>query len=310
MEEKNDKMSENTTNINSQNISIDNTLLEENGYIAKINGDLFNPEEVSLISGDLMIREITQLVQFLCETYPFEAIEYCLKRCFYKGFSKTSLLDKTIKYLLDKYQKKDESEDLIIDLFHAYKDNILLPKITNINQFNSSSNNENKILTKIVFYDQSKEDVYYKNAQNEIFIELPKHYINDIIIPLKESEDVEIFLCEKHHLFKRFCRRAEFIYVYDFDKYEKIKNEKKSKKKNKNNEDNTGKYEAIFKCEQNGCNAKYKYNFNTNKFIEIIPHSDVGHDENNNPPTYYQENINILIEKPYITDIQMVICDN
>ena len=310
MEEKNDKMSEINTNINSinsQNISTDNSFLEENGFIAKINGDIFNPEEVSLIEGDSMIREITQLIQFLCESYPFESIEYCLKRCFYKGFSKTSLLDKTIKYILDKYKKNEDSENLIIELFHAYKDNILLPKISNINQFNSSSENENKKLTKIVFFDQSKQDVYYKNFQNEIFIEIDNVLIGDNIIPLKESEDVEIFLCEKHHLFKRFCRKAEFIYVYDFVKYEKIKNEIKKKKKN---EDIDDKYEEIFKCEQNDCNAKYKYNFNNNKFSEIIPHSEIDHDENENSPSYYQENINLLIEKPHITDIQMVICDN
>ena len=309
MEEKNDKMSEINTNINSQNISTDNTFLEENGFIAKINGDIFNPEEVSLIEGDSMIREITQLIQFLFESYPFESIEYCLKRCFYKGFSKTSFLDKTIKYILDKYKKNEDSENLIIELFHAYKDNILLPKISNINQFNSSSENEKK-LTKIVFFDQSKQDVYYKNFQNEIFIEIDNAYVGNYIIPLKESEDVEIFLCEKHHLFKRFCRRGEFIYVYDFVKYEKIKNEIKKKKKKKNNEDIEDKYEAIFKCEQNGCNAKYKYNFNNNKFSEIIPHSEIDHDENENAPSYYQENINLLIEKPHITDIQMVICDN
>ena len=310
MEEKNDKMSEINTNINSQSISTDNPLLEENGFIAKINGDIFNPEEVSLIEGDSMIREITQLIQFLCESYPFESIEYCLKRCFYKGFSKTSLLDKTIKYLLDKYNKNEASENLIIDLFHAYKDNILLPKLSNIHQFNSSSENDNKKLTKIVFFDQSKQDVYYKNFQNEIFIEIDNIYLEDNIIPLEESDDVEIFLCEKHHLFKRFCRRNEFIYVYDFEKYEKIKNEKNSKQKKNNNKDINNKYEAIFKCEQDGCKAKYKYNFNTNNFSEIIRHDNIGHDEKENAPSYYQENINLLIEKPYITDIQMVICDN
>lgn len=312
-----EKISENNTNTNSQNMSSENSLMEENGIIAKINGDIFNPEEVSLLEGDEMTREITQLFQFLCESYPLEAIDYCLKRCYYKGFSKTSLLDKIIKYLLDKYQKKgnsENSESLIIDLFLAYKDNKLLPKLKNISQIKSSLENENKKMTKIVFLDQSKEDVYYKNPQNEIFIEIGRCCVKDCIIPLKESEDIEIFLCERHHLYKRFCRRGEFIYVYNFNKYEKIKNKIKSKKQKKNvNEndiENNNKYEAIFTCEQKGCNAKYKYNLNNNKFNEIIPHTDIGHDEDETSPSYYQENINLLIEKPYITDIQMVICDN
>ena len=311
-DKKNDKMSEINTNLNSQIDSTDQ-IIEELGYISKINGELFNPEEVNVLSGDSMTREITQLIQFLCESYPFEAIDYCLKRCFYKSFSKTSLLDKIIKYLLDKYKKNENSENLIIDLFYAYKDNILLPKISNVNQFNASKDAENKQLTKIVFYDQSKDDVYYKNNQNEIFIEISKCLIkdnNNIFIPLEECEEVEIFLCEKRHLFKRFCKRNNYIYVYDFCKYEKIDKKKKNKKKNNNNLENNDKFEAIFKCEQEGCNAKYKYNFNTNKFIQILPHSEVEHVDKEDAPSYYQENINLLIENPYITDIQIVISDN
>ena len=48
---------------------------------------------------------LNQIINFLCESYPLEAISYCLQRCFYNTFSKTSLLDKIIKYLLTKYKE-------------------------------------------------------------------------------------------------------------------------------------------------------------------------------------------------------------
>ena len=305
-----DKKVDKINDLNSQDISEDQAILDEQGYLSKINGEIFNPEEVNILVGDAMTREITQLIQFLCETYPFEAIDFCLKRCFYKSFSKTSLLDRTIKYLLDKYKKNENSENLIVNLFYAYKDNILLPKLSNINQFKASEDVENKQMTKIIFYNPSQNDVSCKKMQNEIFIEIDKNLVdnNNIIIPLKETEEVELFLCEKRHLFKRFCRRNEFIYVYDFFKYEIIK-DKKSKKKSNNKEKND-KFDAIFICEQKGCTAKYRYNFNSNRFSKESPHINIGHDEKENAPSYYQENINLLIEKPYITDIQLVITDN
>ena len=190
MEEKeNDKNNEINNNENNEN-----EILKENGYIAKINEEIFNPEEVSIILGDSMTREITQLIQYLCESYPFEAIDYCLKRCFYKSFSKTSLLDKTIKYLLDKYKNKENSENLIYNLIFTYKENILHPKLSSVNQFNLANNNDNKQMTKIVYYDQSKADVSFKNTQNEILIEIDKNYINlpiikNDLIPLKEKEN-------------------------------------------------------------------------------------------------------------------------
>ena len=305
-------MNDKSTEINSDSPKAsENSLLEEKGFLAKINGEIFNPEEISLIKGDFMTREITQIIQFLCQSYPLEAIDYCLKRCFYNAFSKTSLLDKTIKYLLDKYKKYDEKcDNLIVSLFSSYKDNILLPSIKNINQIEQSDNIENKQYTKIVYYDQSKEDVLFKNKQNEIFIEISKEDINEEFISLKESEEVEIFLCEKHHFYKRFCRRKEFIYVYDFYNYKKIEKNNHKKKKKKNEEEKKDKYDAIFHCELKNCEAEYRYNFYTNNFTEIKPHSDIPHDEKENPPLYYQENIQILIEKPNITDIQMIICDS
>ena len=166
-------------------------------------------------------------------------------------------------------------------------------------------------MTKIVFYDQSKEDVQFKNFQNEIFIEIDSNLVDEKTINLKENEKVELFLCEKHHFFKRFCKRGNFIYVYDFYKYEKTEKNRKNYEKNRKNIENKEDYDAIFICEQKGCNAKYKYNLNSNKFSEILPHDDdVGHDEKENSPSYYQENINLLIEKPHITDIQMIIYDS
>lgn len=315
MEEKEDHKNKEINN----NESNEKELLEENGYIAKINEEIFNPEEVSIIIGDSMTREITQLIQYLCESYPFEAIDYCLKRCYYKSFSKTSLLDKTIKYLLDKYKNKENSDFLIYKLIFTYKENKLHPKLSSVNQFNLVNNNDNKQMTKIVYYDQSKEDVSFKNTQNEIFIEIDKNYIdapiikNDLI-PLKEKENeiIEIFLCEKRHLYKRFCRKNKFIYIYNFYNYEKNLNKKKKKKnlENVNEEENNDKLEAIFICEQENCDGKFKYNFSTNRFSEVKPHKNIEHDIIKNAPSYYDENIKILMEKPYITDIQLVVVDN
>ena len=316
MEEKEDNKNKEINN----NESYEKAILEENGYIAKINEEIFNPEEVSIIIGDSMTREITQLIQYLCESYPFEAIDYCLKRCYYKSFSKTSLLDKTIKYLLDKYKNKENSDFLIYNLVFKYKENKLHPKLSSVNQFNLVNNNDNKQMTKIVYYDQSKKDVSYKNSQNEIFIEIDKNFVdlpiikNDLI-PLKEkeNENIELFLCEKHQLYKRFCRKNEFIYIYNFYNYEKAYINKKKKKKNlenDNEEENNDKLEAIFICEHEICNAKFKYNFSTNRFSEIKPHINIEHDIIKNAPSYYDENIKILMEKPYITDIQLVIVDN
>lgn len=324
MEKKEDvKNVKNNEILNLKNISNENIILEENGYIAKINEEIFNPDEVSILIGDSMTREITQLIQFLCESYPFEAIDYCLKRCYYKSLSKTSLLDKIIKYLLDKYKNKENSEYLIYKLIFTYKKNILQPKLSSVTQFNLVNNNDNKQMTKIIYYDQSKEDVSFKNTQNEIFIEIDKNYVdlpiikNDLI-PLKEKENniIEIFLCDKRYLYKRFCRRSNYIYIYNFYKYEKINynlNKKKKKKnlENNNEEENSDKIEAIFICEQKNCNAKYKYNFSTNRFSEIKPHmNNIEHDIIKNAPSYYDENIKILTEKPYITDIQLVVIDS
>lgn len=317
-DKKEDYNSESNNNENSQNISTEEKTLQEFGYLTKINGEIFNPEEVSILTGDPMTREITQIINFLCESYPLEAISYCLQRCFYNTFSKTSLLDKIIKYLLTKYK---DSEFIINDLLFAYKDNILTAKITSVNQFNSINNYENRQLTKLVFYDPSKEGVdFRKNNMNEIFIEIDEIFIEDNdeylknnndnncnIISLNENEDQANFLCEKHHLFKRFCRRGDNIYVFDFIGFEKVKILRRNKKNKKNSEDNM--YDnslAVFICEQEGCKATYRYNFNSNKFTEEKAHSNINHVIKENVPHYYKQNINILKEKMHITDIQLV----
>ena len=328
-----DKKEENSEN-NSQNVSTEEKTLQGLGYLAKINGEIFNPGEVSILIGDPMTREITQVVNYLCESYPIEAISYCLQRCYLNTFSKTSLLDKIVKYLLTKYE---EGEDIITDLLFAYKENTLNTRITSVNQFNSINNTENRQLTKLVFYDSSKDGIDAKRFMyNEIFIEIDEaliddnNYIleikdgdnsnkdkdsinkekdiNDHIISLDENEDQANFLCAKHHLFKRFSRRGDTIYVYNFIGFEKetmFRKKKYSKKIDQNN--NYQVSFAVFMCDQKGCNAKYRYNFCSNVFRNIIPHNDdCPHRINENAPWYYKENINILKEKEHITDIQLV----
>lgn len=319
-----DKREENNSdgNENSENISTEEKTLAEYGYLTKINGEIFNPEEVQILIGDPMTREITQIINFLCESYPIEAISYCLQRCYYNTFSKTSLLDKIIKYLLTKYP---DGEFIINDLLFAYKDNHLTAKITSVNQFNSIDNYENRQLTKLVFYDSSKEGVDVKKLNfNEIFIEIDEIFIEDIninnliktindsnsnIISLDENEDQANFLCDKHHLFKRFCKRGNSIYVYNFIGFEKVKVLRKKKKGKKNNEeidsDNDNSV-AVFICDQNNCKSKYKYNFSSNRFTEVVPHDNMCHDIIDNVPSYYKKNIDLLKEKPHITDIQLV----
>ena len=317
MEEKEDSISE--KGIDGQFKNIEEKTLESNGYLAKINGEIFNPDEVSILVGDPMTREITQIIYYLCQAYPIEAISYCLQRCFYNTFSKTSLLDKTIKYLLTKYK---EGENIITDLLFAYKDNQLNAKITNVNHFNEINNEDNRQLTKLVFYDPSKDGVDAKKFNfNEIFIEIEEKYIlnndnysekingnNCDIISLDENEDQANFLCDKHHLFKRFSKRGNSIYIYNFIGFEKVKIIRRRKKYNRNNnEDIYDNSYAVFICEQKGCNSKYRYNFNSNKLTPVIEHNnDCEHIIDENAPYYYKQNIDILNEKPYITDIQLV----
>ena len=315
-DKKEDSNIENNNNDNS-NMSTEERTLAEYGYLTKINGEIFNPDEVSILIGDPMTREITQIINFLCENYPIEAISYCLQRCYFSTFSKSSLLDRIIKYLLTKYE---ESEFMINELLFAYKDNQLKANITSVNQFNSINNYENRQLTKLVFYDPSNEGVDVKKMNfNEIFIEIDENFIennenflkknnNNNLISLNENEDQANFLCEKHHLFKRFCRRGNNIYVYNFIGFENVKILRKKKKSKKNNEEKDYDYSfAVFICEQDDCHAKYRYNFSSNKFTEVKPHhKDCNHIMGKNNPSYYKQNIDILNEKTHITDIQLV----
>ena len=312
-----DKKEESNSESQKLEFSSEDKTFSQLGYLAKINEIIVNPEEVSILTGDMKTREITQLVNFLCESYPLEAISYCLQRCFYNTFSKTSLLDKIIKYLLNKYE---DSEFIINNLLFAYKENQLIAGITSVNKFNSINNDEERQLTKLVFYDASKEGVSFRKFNmNEIFIEIDEIYIdddnnnendinngNDNSISLKENEDQANFLCEMHHLFKRFCKRGQNIYVLNFIWFENVKIPKKKKKSAKKDEDMYDNSFAVFTCEQNGCKGRFRYNFNSNRLTEIYEHDKINHKIGENAPQYYKQNIDILKEKTHITDIQLV----
>ena len=154
---------------------------------------------------------------------------------------------------------------------------------------------------------------------NEIFIEIDEIFIENNkdnlykkmenennIISLNENEDQANFLGDKHHLFKRFCRRGNNIYVFNFIGFETVKLRKKQKNKKKDEEKEYDNSFAVFICEQNNCYAKYRYNFNSNRLTEIKPHRDCAHIIDKNAPSYYKQNIDILNEKVHITDIQLV----
>ena len=177
-------------------------------------------------------------------------------------------------------------------------------------------------MTKLVFYDYSKEGVEFRKFSiNEIFIEIDSKYINnkeeDKIkenegLTLEENDDQAAFLGEKHHLFKRFCRRKGNIYVFNFVGFENKKIKRRPNKKNKKNIGNKDEYDgscAIFKCENELCDAVYTYNFSSNSFSKKEPHGDIFHEIRKDAPGYYQQNIEILKEKLYITDIQLVKVD-
>ena len=322
--EDNDNINKN----NEQNISFREKLLSECGFYANINGEDFDPREVTVLSGDEKNREITQIMKFLCDSYPIEAITYCLRRCYYNTFSHTSILDKIIKYLLEKY--KDNGEETITNIIYSYKENMLNIDISTVNEFNSKNQsnfgNNELHMTKLVFYDYSKEDVIFRKLiMNEVFIELDSKFINNDNLlekenkneglSLEENDAQATFLGDKHHLFKRFCRRKGNIYVFNFIGFENRKvlrkpNKKKKKyKKDKEKEKEENEKEesvANFKCEIEGCPGIYTYNFNSNRFTKKMPHSIIPHDIKNDVPEYYQENIKLLKEKIFITDIQLV----
>ena len=309
---------------NNQELSLKDQLIKEYGFYANINGEDFDPREVTVLSGDEKNREITQIIKFLFDSYPVEAINYCLQRCYYKTFSRCSLLDKIIKYLLDKY--KDIGDNTINKLIWAYQENSLNIDISTVKDFNDMNNqnfgNSELHMTKLVFYDYSKEGVEYKKFTiNEIFIEINSKYIIDEDekekkndgLTLEENDYQLTFLGNKHHLFKRFCRRKGNFYVFNFVGFDNKKIKRTFKKKKKNKKEENDEYDessAIFKCEAQGCNAIYTYNFSSNKFKRKELHEDVPHDIKKNAPSYYQQNIQILKDKNYITDIQLVKVDD
>lgn len=304
---------------NKQDTTLRETLLNDYGFYANINGEDFDPREVSVLSGNERDREITQIMKFLFDSYPIEAIYYCLKRS-YISYSSNSLLDKTIKYLLDKYE--EEGEIIINNLVQSYYQNFLNINISPVQP--KKNPNEDISITKLIFYDYSKGEVLNKKLKiNEIFIEIDSKFINNNNLlegekdigglSLKDDIYQENFLGKNHHLFKRFCRRNENIYVFNFIGFENKKIEKKNKRKANNKKEEKDKenyrHYAIFKCENEDCNAVYTYSFNSNKFRFRNPHLEILHELKKNLPDYYEQNIQLLKEKNYITDIQLVIVD-
>ena len=305
-------------------IPLKEQLLKEYGFYANINGEDFDPREVTVLSGDEKNREITQIIKFLFDSYPVEAINYCLQRCYYKTFSRNSLLDKIMKYLLDKH--KDIGENIILKLICAYKENLLNIDISTVNDFNTANLQnfgEGELhMTKLVFYDYSKEGVEYRKFNiNEIFIEINDKYLldedkeilkekNNEGLSLEENEDQHTFLGNKHHLFKRFVRRNGNFYVFNFFGFQNRKKSRIVKKKNnKKKQEEYSEYCAIFKCEMEGCGAIYTYNFSSNNFKKEESHKDIPHEIKKDAPNYYHENIQLLKDKNYITDIQLVKVD-
>ena len=331
---------------NIQELPLKDQLIKEYGFYANINGEDFDPREVTVLSGDEKNREITQIIKFLFDSYPVEAINYCLQRCYYKTliikflfdsypveainyclqrcyyktFSRCSLLDKIMKYLLEKH--KDNGDQTINQLIWSYQENTLNIDISTVKDFNDMNKqnfgNSELHMMKLVFYDYSKEGVEYKKFNiNEIFIEINSKYIFDEDkkenvyegLTLEENDDQLTFLGNKHHLFKRFCRRKGNFYVFNFVGFENKKITRNIKKKNKNKKEEYDESCAIFKCEAEGCRAIYTYNFSSNRFRKKEPHDEVPHEIKKDAPNYYQQNIQLLKDKNYITDIQLVKVD-
>ena len=58
---------------NIQELPLKDQLIKEYGFYANINGEDFDPREVTVLSGDEKNREITQIIKFLFDSYPVEA---------------------------------------------------------------------------------------------------------------------------------------------------------------------------------------------------------------------------------------------
>ena len=86
-QEENPIQDNNDINNNGQEIPLKDQLIQNFGFYANINGEDFDPREVSVLSGDEKNREITQIIKFLFDSYPIEAITYVLQRGYYNTFS-------------------------------------------------------------------------------------------------------------------------------------------------------------------------------------------------------------------------------
>ena len=298
----------------------------EKTFMISINNEQFNPEEISVLCDNPMKNEITQLIQFLLISYPYEALTYCLNRCFNNTFSRNSQLDQILNYLLKKYKEPGENE--INNILLSFNNDTIDCNIMNVSEFDVLANLEQnqRFSTAIKFVDNTKDNNttdIIKYVQNEIFVPLHEKDIKDEInkkndneqnlLNVNGTEQIETFLCDNHELYKRFCVRDNKIYIFNFIGFSKIIERKKHKKKygkKKNENEIYFKVDAIFECEEEKCGARYKYNFNSNKFTEIIEHDEnVDHRQefDANSPFYYKEIVKLLSEKDYITDVQLVV---
>ena len=158
------------------------------------------------------------------------------------------------------------------------------------NFFNSSILNSGILFFSKIIQKAENKILYTDNIQKKLVI--PKKKENES----KENKNEETKKDEKN----------------DEKKEENKKIKRRPNKKNKKNIGNKDEYDgscAIFKCENELCDAVYTYNFSSNSFSKKEPHGDIFHEIRKDAPGYYQQNIEILKEKLYITDIQLVKVD-
>lgn len=161
-----------------------------------INEEKFDPNNVFIFNGPNSKNEITQLMHFLLNEYPFQAITYCIQRCYKNSFSKTSQLDKIIKYILDRY--KDEGEEEIQKIVMSYSSNSLeeIGDLTDVKRFEKDRFEDyqgEKEMTRVVFSDGTKNGrlLFKKMGQNEIFMEINQNDLNNFS-PIKKDNNNEI----------------------------------------------------------------------------------------------------------------------
>ena len=162
-----------------------------------------------------------------------------------------------------------------------------------------------------------QEDFRNKENEREKEFKLKINEINDLKNKLNklasqlESRECKIKLTEdKLQLQINETSKQLSLKEEEIDLIKKnAKDEQIKLQKNIGNKDEYDGSCAIFKCENELCGAVYTYNFSSNSFSKKEPHSDIFHEIRKDAPGYYQQNIEILKEKLYITDIQLVKVD-